>query len=821
MSKVFIEESTLTAIGDSIRDKTGKQDLISPLNMPTEIESIKGGNIIKTVSGACPITLEKCAESNLLDYKIYGAEGGVGDKTKNLYAGKFNVEKVPFDEPIPAGTPISISASAKGYDANDPTKRVRIRFWATDGTQLANIYPYLDSTGTKIKYENLSYDKDIATYWVTVLDAEELQIEIGSTYTEYEPYGYKIPVKVNDNITKIYTKEPLGINDYIDFENRVLVKDGVSSYMDLPEIHLIKGTNTFNVETAVQPSNVSLTYVKDIEFNTMKTIEGALPLTVEGVGQRLENYRIYGVHGDALHYGDANEYIGYDYITTVQNGGASNKAGFNSGIQWNQVNKFRFSIRNNTTQENNMIFAAKATNENVCSSLNSPWIGLGQVKYQSNSLTGLTYENHPEPGVFGIDTLKFATPTSASYIWVASWMDSAWSRNNDWNFVEFYKDDTLVAAFYPAKRVSDGAFGFYNKVSGDFITCGANENAFVGNAELSNAVGDLSGNYYIIPININGNVVNIESTSALGENDYIDFENRAIVKDGVSSYLNLPEIYLQNGQNIISVDTEVKPSKMSVSFVNDAFDQSHIITKSTEISCENTGTLYNSACEQVIKSPTITNPTGTHLYHWNQLNDNGYITKPTTQNGVTFTNAGNGKIVLSGTASARILMPVVSVNLMQAWDTSHKYYLRQLYPDSTTSTVYWHTFNKQVVSVIMLGSEMNFTANYPRIAVAQGFDTTGLEITPQIFDLTAMFGEGNEPTMEQFDAMFPESYYPFNTGVDIYNMPITINGVVNDITCADNGTAYIPKEKIIIPEGDVDISLQGTLSGTYLQIVSA
>ena len=85
----------------------------------------------------------------------------------------------------------------------------------------------------------------------------------------------------------------------------------------------------------------------------------------------------------------------------------------------------------------------------------------------------------------------------------------------------------------------------------------------------------------------------------------------------------------------------------------------------------------------------------------------------------------------------------------------------------------------------------------------------------------AMVGEGNEPTKEQFNAMFPESYYPFNTGVDIYNVPITINGIVNDIACADNGTGYIPKEKIIIPEGDVDISLQGTLSGTYLQTVSA
>lgn len=40
MSKVFIEESTLTAIGDSIRAKTGKTDMIPPLQMPTEIENV-------------------------------------------------------------------------------------------------------------------------------------------------------------------------------------------------------------------------------------------------------------------------------------------------------------------------------------------------------------------------------------------------------------------------------------------------------------------------------------------------------------------------------------------------------------------------------------------------------------------------------------------------------------------------------------------------------------------------------------------------------------------------------------------------------------
>ena len=43
MAKVFIEETTLTAIGDAIRSKTGKTELIDPANMSTEIASITTG----------------------------------------------------------------------------------------------------------------------------------------------------------------------------------------------------------------------------------------------------------------------------------------------------------------------------------------------------------------------------------------------------------------------------------------------------------------------------------------------------------------------------------------------------------------------------------------------------------------------------------------------------------------------------------------------------------------------------------------------------------------------------------------------------------
>ena len=43
MSKVFIEDTTLTAIGDAIRGKAGTSDLIDPANMAQEITNLPTG----------------------------------------------------------------------------------------------------------------------------------------------------------------------------------------------------------------------------------------------------------------------------------------------------------------------------------------------------------------------------------------------------------------------------------------------------------------------------------------------------------------------------------------------------------------------------------------------------------------------------------------------------------------------------------------------------------------------------------------------------------------------------------------------------------
>lgn len=63
MSKVFIEESTLSSIGDAIRNKTGKSGLIAPQDMATEINSVVGGanrNLANVMSKtSTPFTISK------------------------------------------------------------------------------------------------------------------------------------------------------------------------------------------------------------------------------------------------------------------------------------------------------------------------------------------------------------------------------------------------------------------------------------------------------------------------------------------------------------------------------------------------------------------------------------------------------------------------------------------------------------------------------------------------------------------------------------------------------------------------------------------
>ncbi len=158
---------------------------------------------------------------------------------------------------------------------------------------------------------------------------------------------------------------------------------------------------------------------------------------------------------------------------------------------------------------------------------------------------------------------------------------------------------------------------------------------------------------------------------------------------------------------------------------------------------------------------------------WNQLLDKSKYPVTTTTNGVTFTNNGDGSIAVNGTAtdvSGFLLFSSYADSLIPG----HKYLISGS-PNNASINAYiqcYDSINRQWLRDTGGGSIAIFpkvigpnTGSFIRIRIAGGYTANNLVFKPQLFDLTKMFGAGNEPTTPaEFRAMFPDDYYPYNAG---------------------------------------------------------
>ena len=96
MTKLFIEDTTLTAIGDAIREKTGGTDLISPSNMPSEISSIETGGDTTQEDGIVDGSLTEYANDRVTqvnDYVFYHKSSlTTVDLPKVTYVGEYGFD---------------------------------------------------------------------------------------------------------------------------------------------------------------------------------------------------------------------------------------------------------------------------------------------------------------------------------------------------------------------------------------------------------------------------------------------------------------------------------------------------------------------------------------------------------------------------------------------------------------------------------------------------------------------------------------------------------------------------------------------------------
>lgn len=99
MSKVFIEESTLSAIGNAIRNKSGKTDLIAPQDMSNEITNLPsggGGDVEHLVlTGDCSYGCRGKIAQSYMD--LYGNTISTNNITDTAYMFSYYAGKsVPF-----------------------------------------------------------------------------------------------------------------------------------------------------------------------------------------------------------------------------------------------------------------------------------------------------------------------------------------------------------------------------------------------------------------------------------------------------------------------------------------------------------------------------------------------------------------------------------------------------------------------------------------------------------------------------------------------------------------------------------------------------
>lgn len=238
------------------------------------VNRVKG--FIRTITGALPLTLENCVdEESIIDYTLYGqsVQNGtpmpdtpievesVGEKTTNLInwdllLEKSNITKVEdgYYSKLYEFQFLSDSEIVKRLktvlkpDVTYTLSRVCVPASNINGTAVGRIvissgntalvtcpcWGGLKSITFTLTQEQIDSITSVFIYFYGKgVTLSNLQLTESDAVLSYEPYGYKIPIKVSGNgktvTTNIYLDEPLrkvgDYADYIDFENGKVVRN--------------------------------------------------------------------------------------------------------------------------------------------------------------------------------------------------------------------------------------------------------------------------------------------------------------------------------------------------------------------------------------------------------------------------------------------------------------------------------------------------------------------------------------------------------------------------------------------------------------------
>lgn len=148
-----------------------------------------------------------------------------------------------------------------------------------------------------------------------------------------------------------------------------------------------------------------------------------------------------------------------------------------------------------------------------------------------------------------------------------------------------------------------------------------------------------------------------------------------------------------------------------------------------------------------------------------QLLDKSKYLATQTASGVTFTNNGDGTITVNGTASSNIYLDIIFYWLELS--TDRKYLIIGCPSGGGFDKYFLYVNNGGALWDCDIGNGSIGTPIKQRgvitISILKGEVVNNLVFKPQLYDLTEMYGAGNEPTtVAEFRAKFPNEMYDYN-----------------------------------------------------------
>lgn len=150
-----------------------------------------------------------------------------------------------------------------------------------------------------------------------------------------------------------------------------------------------------------------------------------------------------------------------------------------------------------------------------------------------------------------------------------------------------------------------------------------------------------------------------------------------------------------------------------------------------------------------------------------QLVDKNKIPTTRTISGVTFTNNGDGSVTVNGTSTHQYYSEIVIPIDGSLFIPGHVYLNGTIAGDFAGFVALYGPvagdYLMYAQQIYTLPSGKDFNRFRYIIRVRTGVTANDYKCTPQPFDLTKMFGAGNEPkTVAEFKAKFPNDYYPYS-----------------------------------------------------------